>query len=152
MITKTEKTIWVLSVTCLLCVLFYSLVQAEGGKIEIAFKDDRISATIEGGSLRNIAERFKAEKGIRIKGKESILEEEVSVKFKDLPIEEGLKRIFSKMSYSLIFDQDGKVMEATLFGKVEGVQKMRGPSTPSKRKRPPRRIPRRSPKRIPSGR
>jgi hypothetical protein len=151
MITKTEKTIWVLSITCLLCVLFYSLVQAEGGKIEIAFKDDRISATIEGGSLRDIAERFKAEKGIRINGKKSLLDEEVSVEFKDLAIVEGLKRIFSKMSYSLIFDQDGKVMEAMLFGKIEGVQKRR-PSPPPKRKRPPRRSPRRSPKRVPSGR
>ena len=146
-----KKILWAMILSCLLCVPVYSLVHAEGGKIDLTFKDERISAKIEEGSLRDIARRLKAEKRIRITGKESLMDEQVSVEFKNLSAVESLKRILFKMSYTLIFDQDGKVIEAMVFGKIEGVRPGILPSPPI-RKRPARRVPRRTPKRTPSGR
>jgi len=129
------------------CLLFFSLSplpHADEGKIELKFGDGTISAHIEGGLLKAVIEKVKLGKRIWFKGKESLFEAKISVKFKDLPIQDGLKRILSKMNYSLVFDQDSKLLGVIILGESESIRDGRRSRTVPPKRTPPRKIPKRN--------
>ncbi len=88
------------------CLLLSSAsVQAEN----ITIRDGRMSADLKEASLVGIAKDIESQAGISFKGDESLLEEKVSVSFKDLPLEDGIRRILANLSYSFMFDKKGKI-------------------------------------------
>jgi len=78
-----------------------------------------MSAELQGVSLRLVLEKLEREKGIWFKGDESVLEEEVSIRFKDLPLYEGLRRILSHINHVLVFDGDNGLVGLFILGKKD---------------------------------
>jgi len=87
------------------------------------FRKEAISAKIRDARLRSVIDRIREEKGVWfklwLKGKESVLDERLSVQFKDLPVKDGLERILSPLNHCLVFDQNGDLLGVVLFGKPE---------------------------------
>jgi hypothetical protein len=103
-------------------ILFFCLgpfFSASSGREEIGlkFKGQIMSAELQGVSLRLILEKLKGEKGIWSKGDESLLDDKVSIRFKDLPLEEGLRRILSDFNHVLVFDREKGLVGLFVFGK-----------------------------------
>lgn len=96
-----------------------SFLSPSSGKEEIGLKltGEAMSADLQGVSLRLILERLKRKKGIWFKGDESALEESISVRFKDLPLHEGLRRILSNINHVLVFDQERGLVGLFVLGK-----------------------------------
>jgi hypothetical protein len=111
---------------------------AQEERIDLKFQEQTFSADLEEAPLGAIIKRFKEEKGIWFKGKESLLDEKVSVQFKDLPIREGLERILSAMNYSLIFDGEARLVGVVLVGKSGAIS---GQSERTRRVTPRTRAP-----------
>ena len=116
------------AIICLLWVfilflLGYDAAYAEPGKIELDFNHQTLSATIKNAALGNVIAEIKKEKDVWfklwLKGKESTLEEKVSVQFKDLPVKDGIERIFSPLNHCLVFDQNDDLLGVVLLGKPE---------------------------------
>jgi hypothetical protein len=96
---------------------------SEAGKADIKFKDEMISADIQNAPLKEVTEKIGKEKGIWFKGEESLFEEKVSVRFTDIPLEEGLKRILGKLNHSMVFDKKSNVRGILIVGKSAGAGK-----------------------------
>ncbi|MCP4109532.1 MAG: hypothetical protein GY749_29095 [Desulfobacteraceae bacterium] len=82
-------------------------------------KEQLLSVHFDKVPLKLIFEKIGKEKGVWFGGDEAIFEEKISVQFKELSLEEGLKRILAFMNYSLMFDQDGKLNGVVIVGKRE---------------------------------
>ena len=79
--------------------------------------DKVLSADLKRVTLRAVFERLTTEKGIRIKGDEKLLEEQVSVQFSELPLDKGLRRILAPMNYMILFDLNGRPANVNVIGK-----------------------------------
>jgi hypothetical protein len=88
-------------------------------EIDLEFRGQIMSAELQGVPLRLSLEKLRREKGIWFKGDESVLEETVSMRFENLPLEEGLRRILSDFSHVLLFDQEKGPVGLVVFGKKE---------------------------------
>ena len=95
---------------------------AQSASIELTFKGDVLSANLKGVCLEEILEKLEREKGISWKGASSLLEEEITVRFKDLSLDEGVKRILRSMNHYLIFDADERLASVTIIGVKTGGQ------------------------------
>jgi hypothetical protein len=115
-------------VSALLQGLSWGIASGQPQRIEIQFGDGQLSADIQQATLSDIFDKLKREKGIWVKGAEGFSQEEVTVQFPSLPIEEGIGRILAGMNYSLAFDQDNRLIGIILMGKSTdaGTPAMRG--------------------------
>lgn len=95
----------------LFCLL---LMPLPAGAETVTIQNGRMSVDLKEASLMGVAQDIEKKSGILFKGDESLLEGKVSVSFKDLPVEEGIKRILANMNYSLMFDNRGKVSEVMI--------------------------------------
>jgi len=97
-----------------------SSVLAGDSAIDLTLEDQTLSARIEEASLRAVIQEIKEETGVWVKlwlkGKEGALDERVSVRFKDLPVQQAFERIFSSMNHSLIFDGQHNLLGVFLLG------------------------------------
>jgi hypothetical protein len=93
-----------------------------------------LSVDLREVSLISVAKDIERQSGISFKGDESLLEERISVAFEDLPMEQGIKRLFSTLNYSLLFDSRGEISEIIIMS--EG--SMPAPSQPQLRRAPVR--------------
>lgn len=119
---------------------------ASGEDVFITFEDETFSAHVEESPLKALTEKIEGATGIWFKAGESLLQERVSVVFDDLPLEDGLERILSKMSYSLVFDDDDEIVGVFLFRSLDAGQKQvirRAQARTPVRRVNPRTIPRR---------
>ena len=91
--------------------------------LSITFEEETFSAHVEESPLKVVTEKIESETGIWFKAGQALLQERVSVAFDGLPLEEGLERILSKMSYSLVFDDDDEVVGVFLFRGLDERQK-----------------------------
>lgn len=73
------------------------------------FQNDSISADLKNVPLNQILQYICKETNIWFQVKNSLLNENVTIKFNDLPIEEGLKRILANLNYSMSYDAKGKL-------------------------------------------
>jgi hypothetical protein len=107
----------------ILCLLGYNSTSAEPRRIELDFVNQALSATIKSAPLKTVIAEIEEEEGVWFKlwlrGEDSVLDEKISVRFKNLPVKEGLERIFSPFNHCLVYDQDGKLSGVILFGKPE---------------------------------
>ena len=95
------------------CCFLITFTEAEN--LLLDFKGATFTAVLEQEPLKNVIERIRKEKGIWFKVSESLLEEKVSVEFKNLTVHEGLKRIFRMMNYIFLFDQDNNLTGVIVF-------------------------------------
>ncbi|MGD9040599.1 MAG: hypothetical protein PVH82_13245 [Desulfobacteraceae bacterium] len=120
---KISKAIIAILWVFILFLLGYNLASGEPRGIELDFVNKALSATIKSAPLRTVIAEIEEEKGVWFKlwlrGEDSLLDEKVSVRFKNLPVKEGLERIFSPLNHCLVFDQDGQLSGVVLFGKPE---------------------------------
>ena len=97
-------------------------IQAQTKQVELNFGRRTLSARIREAPLREVIATIE-KKGIWFKlwfkGRESVLNEKVSVRFKDLPLKKGLERILSTLNHSLVFDHNGVLSGVILLGKPE---------------------------------
>jgi hypothetical protein len=96
---------------------------AAGEELFIAFEGETFSAHVEESPLKAVTEKIETETGVWFKAGEALLQERVSVVFDGLPFEDGLERILSKMSYSLVFDDDDEIVGVFLFSSLDPGQK-----------------------------
>ena len=125
-------------------ILFFSglnLASAQSQSVELNLSEQTLSAKIREAPLRDIIETME-KKGVWfklwLKGKESVLDERVSVTFKGLPVQQGLERILSTLNHCLVFDHNGHLSGVILLGKPD-----RRTTWGTRRTRALRRTPRR---------
>jgi hypothetical protein len=118
---------------------------ASGEDLVVAFEGENISAHVEDYPLKAVADRIEKEKGIRFEGRESLLQQKIFADFDDLPLEQGLEVILSKMNYSLVFDGKDEIVGVFLFKSLEPSQKSRLRNVRSSARNRPRVLPRRRP-------
>jgi len=115
-----SKTIKTLTVFFLTCTFFFSIISAVPARekiVDLTIKGETLSAKLKEIPLKDILEKLEREIGIWFKGDESVFAEMVSVQFKDLSLEDGLKRILAFKNYSLLFDRDIGVVGVIVLGK-----------------------------------
>lgn len=116
---RVSKLLLALLVASLLLFFLSPAIRAQEGRIYLDFADQTVSANIEDAPLRDVLTRIKKKKGIWFKAclkGESSLDEKVSLRFRNLPIQSGLERILSGMNHCLFFEKR-RVMGVMLFGK-----------------------------------
>jgi len=91
--------------------------QAVKKDIDLKLKNELLSANLDRVPLKEIIKRLEMEKGIWFKGSESLFEEKVTVQFKNVTLDNGLKRILSSMSYSLIFNHNRQLEGVIIIAK-----------------------------------
>jgi hypothetical protein len=111
-----------------------------GEDLTIAFDEETFSAHVEETPLAVVTDKIENHTGIWFKAGEALLQERVSVVFDGLPFEDGLARILSKMSYSLVFDDDDEIVGVFLFRSLDPRQKQ--VLKRARRRVPPRSLPR----------
>ena len=79
---------------------------AGANEMTIRFDGDKMSAEIEGVLLRDVFKKIKAQKKFNVRGDDSVLNDEVSVKFNDLSFEAGLKKILGHINHILFFNRN----------------------------------------------
>jgi hypothetical protein len=128
----------------------------------VSIKDGLLSVNITDTSLLEVARAIEKRSGVWFRGDETLFQEKISVTFNDLPLEEGLKRILTNLSFSLMFDNEHKVKGVMVMGENKstepqpsrpGVPPQRAVTPPAARIRPSTALPpetvRRSPRVIP---
>jgi len=102
-----------LIVTLIMCSFFLAvlpLTAASREDIDLTIHGEVLSARLRAIPLKIILEKLEREKGIWFRGNSSLLDETITVQFTDLPLEEGLVRILASMNYSLVFDQNERLV------------------------------------------
>jgi hypothetical protein len=103
-----------------------------------------MSVEIGGASLGHVIEEMKKETGIWFRlwfdKSSSLLDKKISIRFKDLSIREGMRRLFSRLNYSLVFGPNRKLLGVFLMGEKTGGPRYRRYTNP---RRTPRRVYRR---------
>jgi len=85
--------------------------------VDLIFKGETLSANLKEVPLKTVLEKIREEKGIWIEGKESVLEKKVSLEFRGLSLQDGLKRVLASMNYSLVFDLERKLVGVIIIDK-----------------------------------
>ncbi len=104
----------------LLLLLLPPEVFGEIGQLELDFNGETCSLDAAKVPLKTVLAKIKDEKGVWLKVSQSSAEETISLRFRDLPIREGIERILRNFNYSLHFNQNGKLLGATILGVKEG--------------------------------
>jgi len=105
----------------------------------LLIQDGTISANLEGVPLGEILQQIKDQSSIWYRVNESLLEQKISVRFEDLPVEDGVKRILAPFNYSLMFDANGGLSGMILLGRSHTDRDMAIQTTvTSKRSSPPK--------------
>ena len=126
--------IWVLLFLC-------PAVSPKDSRLYLNIKDQTLSANIKNTALRDVIKEIEAEKNIWFNTgfmrDKSLLDNDISMKFGAVSIQEGLDRILSGINYSVFF-KGNKVVGVMLLGKP-GKRSYRGRSVT--RRTPARRAP-----------
>jgi hypothetical protein len=113
----------------------------------VSVKDGLLSVDLKDASLLEVARDIEKQSGVWFRGDETLFQEKISVTFKDLPLEEGLKRILANLNYSLMFDTGNKIAGVMVMaeGKPAVTQPGRPEVIPPRVTTPPRIPTRRAP-------
>lgn len=123
-------------------VLFFlcSPVSPQERRFYLTFKQGRLSANIKNTPLKAVLDRIKQQRKIYFDTgfmrDPSLLDNDVSLQFRNLPVQNGLGRILSGINHSLILKGD-RVVGVMLLGKP-GKRTYR-PARRTVRRRPSRR-------------
>jgi len=102
--------------------------------VDLTFKGETLSANLKEVPLKTVLEKISREKGVWIKGNDSVLEEKVSIEFRELSLTDGLKRIRAPMNYSLVFDLERNLVGVIIIGKEKpGYAMAKGRAVPTRK-------------------
>jgi hypothetical protein len=93
----------------------------EQGALRLDFKEGTVSADIDSKPLRAVLDVITKQRGIRFetrKGADFLLNEQISVQFEKLPVQDAIARILAGINHCLVFRGDS-IFRVMLFGKVE---------------------------------
>ncbi len=107
----------------------------------IRMANGRISADLENAPLDQVISQIREQVNIRVASPEALQQETVSVQFDDLPVAEGLKRIFLRLNYSLIYNGGGDITGVILVGRSAAITKQGGESTATAAENIPSNVP-----------
>ena len=113
----------------------------------VSVKEGLLSVNLKDTSLLEVARDIEKRSGVWFRGDETLFQEQISVTFNDLTLEEGLKRILTNLNYSLMFDTKNKVAGVMVMGegKPAGTQPGRPGAQPPRVATPPGTSPRPAP-------
>lgn len=96
---------------CLLMALAgtVSADQIPEGDIQLKFQAKGLSADLKDTPLKSILMAIQKQKGIWFKAEDDLLEEKISIQFRDLSMEGGMRRILASMNHLLVFGQGGEL-------------------------------------------
>ena len=98
-----------------------TFISAHSSTLNLNFEDDTVSAIIRDVPLKKVINEIKKETGIwfqlMISKDAPVLSEDISVRFEEEPVEDGLGRILKPVNHSLVFDKQENVIGVYLFGK-----------------------------------
>ncbi len=83
--------------------------------LRMEFSGNRVSMESSETSLHTVFSRLYNEKGIRFFAGQDTMNEQVKVRFQDLTMEEGLRRILGSRNFSFTFDKDQQVVGVYVF-------------------------------------
>jgi len=113
---RTAKALILFFIGFLLVSVSYTK-SSEAKEANLMFKGEYFSADLKGTSVNAIFQTLEREKGIWFTGNQSLLDKEVTVRFTNHSLEDGMKRILASMDYCLVFERDGRLVGAVLIGK-----------------------------------
>jgi len=90
------------------------------GVWELNFKGHSISAKFDGVPLETILAEIYEEKLIRYQVDETLLRKPITTEFRDLSLEDGLRRILVNMNYVLKFDSNKRLLGIFVAAKDTG--------------------------------
>ncbi len=116
------KKLVLLTIVFLFYLDSFALASMHSKEIELEFNQDTISATLKDVPLEKVLAKLGKEKGLRFECGQSALDTRISVKFKNLSLEKGIKRILSNaVDYTLHFDQKGNLTGGVIVSQGSGV-------------------------------
>lgn len=90
-------------VGCLICCLIW-MSPAHAKKNDVRVDGSKISADVEDMLLKDVLDKISEHKKFSVKGDPNLLDRKVSVRFNNLSLRDGLKRILGPINYVLLFD------------------------------------------------
>ena len=85
---------------------------------QLLIENGMVSADLEEVSLRIILEQIRKQANVWFESDRNLLNEKISIQFKALPLEDGLKRILAPFDHALVFDAKGKLVGLNLLEKA----------------------------------
>ena len=82
----------------------------------LQIRDGKISAKLVDATLRDIIRQIKVQDDIWFRVEEDLAGHKVSVRFAEVPLDEGLRRILKGMNHSLVYSTDSKVAGVFILG------------------------------------
>jgi hypothetical protein len=141
---KIPKPILALLASLIALLLLGGVASAQEERLYLAFDQGRMTANIKNTPLTAVLDRIKQQRKIYFdKGfmkDPSLLDNDISLQFKKLPVQDGLERILSGINHSLILKGDS--VEGVMLLGEPGKRTYR-PSRRTVRRRTPRRSSRR---------
>ena len=110
---------YVINIICFLLVICLNSYVAAGpiyDKAGLQIKDGKISAVLVNTALRDIIRQVKAQDDIWFRVGEDLAGYNVSVRFTEIPLDEGLRRILKGLNHSLVYNADSKVAGVFILG------------------------------------
>ena len=92
---------------------------------EIIIDNQRFSADLNNVPLRKVVEEISEQGNIRFEVDESVIEEKISVRFRDLSITKGLKRILNGLNHIILYNGEKEVTDLIILGKEAAGQDSR---------------------------
>lgn len=83
---------------------------------ELLIESGTISADLKEVPIRKILEQIREQANVWYESDESLLREKISIQFKDLPLEKGMRRILASFDHALEFNARGELVGLTLLG------------------------------------
>ena len=116
------------------CILGLFLCQNALCAEAVSVKAGLLSVNLKESTLLDVARGIERQSGVWFRGDETLFQEKISVTFNDLPLEEGLKRILTNLSFSLMFDNEHKVKGVMVMGENKSTEPQpSGPGVPPQR-------------------
>jgi len=107
-IYKISKLLLALTVAILVLLFLYSTVSSQESRLQLNMEKQKLSANIKNTPLKDVIKEIKDEKHIwfdtGFMRDKSLLDNDISVNFWNVSIQEGLDRILSGINYSLFFN------------------------------------------------
>ena len=113
-----KKPVLMPLITVLVVIWSFTVYAANEETSYLIFEGTTFKANLKDEPIKNIFQKLQKETGIRFTVSEAELDATVSVRFENLSIEKGLRRILHSMNYSFIFDQNSNLIGVFVFGKA----------------------------------
>ena len=99
-----------------ICLNSYVAAEPIDDKAGLQITDGKISAVLANATLRDIIRQIKAQDDIWFRVGEELAGYKVSVRFTEIPLDEGLRRILKGLNHSLVYNGDSKVAGVFILG------------------------------------